>query len=470
MTPPMIQFPVARFTSLVAESVLAFLCFAMTLHYACQNDALLMFALPRHLAIETLLASLLFVAVWMMLFFDLRQQQLQRMSFNATVRATLFGLAILTPIAVLIFRAFHANWSITTIVARFWLWSVLLTIAVTIFNFALRRLFMDSDHNVLIIGTGPIARRAWREIRTRHSRSFRVIGFTDTSCFASAPSDIRANYLGDITELESLLLKHSVDLMVLALPVRSCYDVVREAVTTARMGGIDLISLSDPLGFDKQTLFGSGTLFEPTHTLHTGLSKVAKRTFDMISSLLALIVLSPLLLAVAVAVKLSSPGPVFFIQDRYGYRRQKLRLLKFRTMVQDAEILQGSVEHLNEASGPIFKIKNDPRVTTLGKFLRKTSIDELPQLWNVFLGEMSLVGPRPMTLRDVSLFNEAYLLRRFSAKPGITGLWQVSGRSNLTFDQWIALDFSYIDQWSLALDMQILLATIPAIVRGSGAM
>jgi exopolysaccharide biosynthesis polyprenyl glycosylphosphotransferase len=466
----MIQFPVARFTSLVVESVLAFLCFAMTLHYASQHHPLPRFSLPRHLAIETLFASLLFVAVWMMLFFDLRQQQLRRASLGTTLRATLFGLAILTPIAVVIFRAFHANWNITAIILRFWLWSLALTVAVTIFNFALRRLFMDSNHNVLIIGTGPIARTAWREIRTRHSRSFNVIGFSDTSCLSSAPSDVKASYLGNVSELEGLLLKYSIDLIVVALPLRSCYDVVQDAVATARIGGIDLISFSDPLGFDTETPKGSGPLFEPTHTLHVGLSKVAKRTFDVVSSFLAMLVLLPLLLAVAVAVKLSSPGPVFFIQDRYGYRRQKLRLLKFRTMVQDAETLMQSLEHLNEASGPIFKMRNDPRVTTLGRFLRKTSIDELPQLWNVFVGEMSLVGPRPMSLRDVSLFNEAYLLRRFSAKPGITGLWQVSGRSNLTFDQWIALDFSYIDRWSLALDMQILLATIPAIVRGSGAM
>jgi exopolysaccharide biosynthesis polyprenyl glycosylphosphotransferase len=466
----MTQSPVARFTSLVVESVLAFLCFAMTLHYASQPHPMSTFSLPRHLAIETLFASLLFVAVWMMLFFDLRQQQLRRASLVTTLRATLFGLAMLTPIAVLIFRAFHAEWNITAIVLRFWLWSLTLTVAVTIFNFALRRLFMDSNHNVLIIGTGPIARGAWREIRTRHFKSFNVMGFSDTSCLPSAPSDIKSNYLGDVTELEGLLLRYSIDLIVVALPVRSCYDVVQEAVATARLGGIDLISFSDPLGFDAEKPQGSGPLFEPTHTLHIGLSKVAKRTFDVVFSFLAMVALSPLLLAVAVAVKLSSPGPVFFIQDRYGYRRQTLRLLKFRTMVQDAERLMGSLEHLNEASGPIFKIKNDPRVTTLGRFMRKTSIDELPQLWNVFVGEMSLVGPRPMSIRDVSLFNEAYLLRRFSAKPGITGLWQVSGRSNLTFDQWIALDFSYIDRWSLALDMQILLATIPAIVRGSGAM
>jgi exopolysaccharide biosynthesis polyprenyl glycosylphosphotransferase len=466
----MIHSPVARFTSLLVESVLAFLCFAMTLHYACQQPPLTMLALPSAMAVQTLLASLLFAAAWMMLFFDLRQQQLRKASLNTTLRATAFGLVVLTLLTVLIFRALHANWNIIEIILKFWLWSLLLTTAITILNLVLRRLLIDSDHNVLILGTGPIARRAWREIRTKHCGSLKVIGFSDTSCLASASSDVKAKYLGNVTELESLLLKYSIDLIVVSLPVRSCYDAIQDAVATARLGGIDLLNFSDPLGFNAEASQGSYPLFGPKHTLHNGLSRVAKRAFDVIVSFLVMLLLLPVLVVVALAVKLTSTGPVFFVQDRYGYRRQRMRLLKFRTMVQDAETLLESLEHLNEASGPIFKIRNDPRITPLGKFLRKTSIDELPQLWNVLVGDMSLVGPRPMTLRDVSLFNEAYLLRRFSAKPGITGLWQISGRSNLTFDQWIALDFSYIDRWSLALDLQILLATIPVIVRGSGAM
>ena len=141
----------------------------------------------------------------------------------------------------------------------------------------------------------------------------------------------------------------------------------------------------------------------------------------LVFSFLAMLMLMPLLLLVACAIKLTSPGPVFFVQERYGYRRRKMRFIKFRTMVREAETLLHSLEHLNEASGPIFKIRNDPRITPLGRILRKTSIDELPQLWNVFIGDMSLVGPRPMSLRDVSLFSEAHLLRRFRVKPGITG-------------------------------------------------
>jgi exopolysaccharide biosynthesis polyprenyl glycosylphosphotransferase len=468
----MTHFPVARFTSVVVESVLVFVCFAATLHFAGHHHPLTMLALPRSLAWQTLLASLLFVAAWMMMFLDLRQQQMRHTSLGTTLRVTLSGLAILTLVALSVIEAMHPGSDVSQTLLRFWLWSLSLTIAVTTLNFALRRLFLDSDHNVLILGTGPLARRAWREVRTTHCRSFKIIGFSDTSCLPSAPSDVKARYLGDVDSLESLLLRYDIDLIIVALPVRSCYDTIQDAIATARAGGIDLYSFSDSFPFNTETAQGSYPrhLFEPKHTLRSGLSKVAKRAFDVIFSLLAMLLLMPLLFVVACAVKLTSPGPVFFVQERYGYRRRKMRFIKFRTMVRDAETLLESVEHLNEASGPIFKIKNDPRITPLGKFLRKTSIDELPQLWNVFIGDMSLVGPRPMSLRDVSLFSEAHLLRRFRVKPGITGLWQISGRSNLTFDQWIALDFSYIDRWSFGLDMQILLATIPVIVRGSGAM
>ena len=144
-------------------------------------------------------------------------------------------------------------------------------------------------------------------------------------------------------------------------------------------------------------------------------------------------------------------------------------MYKFRSMVTDAEAKLTEIEHLNEAEGPNFKIAVDPRITRLGRLLRKTSIDEVPQLFNVFLGDMSLVGPRPMSLRDVNLFDKGIQRKRFSVRPGITCLWQISGRSNLTFDEWLSLDLKYIDEWSLWLDFKIMLRTIPAVLKGSGA-
>ena len=161
---------------------------------------------------------------------------------------------------------------------------------------------------------------------------------------------------------------------------------------------------------------------------------------------------------------------MLFRQPRYGYNRRRFPMYKFRTMVVDAEQKMAALEHLNEATGPVFKMKKDPRLTRIGAFLRATSIDELPQLFNVLLGHMSLVGPRPLPVRDVIRFSEATLMRRFSVLPGMTGLWQVSGRSSLDFSEWIALDLKYIDNWSLLEDLRILLITVPVVLRGRGAM
>jgi len=195
----------------------------------------------------------------------------------------------------------------------------------------------------------------------------------------------------------------------------------------------------------------------------------AKRLFDLMAGSVLLVLCLPLFLIAALAIKLDSAGPVFFVQDRVGLNKRRFRMFKFRTMSADAEARMKDIEHLNEKSGPIFKIKNDPRITHVGRWLRRTSVDELPQLLNVLLGDMSIVGPRPLSLRDALRMEAAWQKRRFSVKPGLTCLWQVSGRSNLSFEEWMQLDLQYIDQWSLGLDAAILLRTIPAIVTTRGA-
>jgi exopolysaccharide biosynthesis polyprenyl glycosylphosphotransferase len=196
---------------------------------------------------------------------------------------------------------------------------------------------------------------------------------------------------------------------------------------------------------------------------------VVKRVFDFVFSGMLLVLLAPLFFVVAVLVKCTSPGSILFRQTRVGLNKRQFQIYKFRTMVANAEQIQEELLPMNEMAGPVFKISNDPRVTALGRVLRKTSIDELPQLFNVLMGEMSLVGPRAMSLRDYQLFDQDWQRRRFSVKPGITCLWQVNGRSSIPFEKWMELDMQYIDKWSLWLDFKILARTVPAVLRGTGA-
>jgi len=195
---------------------------------------------------------------------------------------------------------------------------------------------------------------------------------------------------------------------------------------------------------------------------------LAKRLMDASVSFAALIVLTPLMLLVAILIKLTSPGPVFFVQNRVGMNQRQFRLYKFRSMVVDAEARKLAIAHLNERDGPAFKIENDPRITRIGSFIRKTSIDELPQLFNVLSGEMSLVGPRPPLPDEVARY-EWLFRKRLSVKPGITCIWQISGRNNVSFDRWMQMDHEYIENWSLWLDVNILLKTIPAVLFSKGA-
>jgi exopolysaccharide biosynthesis polyprenyl glycosylphosphotransferase len=209
-------------------------------------------------------------------------------------------------------------------------------------------------------------------------------------------------------------------------------------------------------------------LFELKPPVFEGFDYALKRTFDLVGSLLLVIVLSPVLLASAIAIKLTSRGPVLFRSQRPGIGGLPFSCFKFRTMYRDAHARQPALEQLNEASGALFKIRDDPRVTPVGRLLRRFSIDELPQLFNVLSGQMSLVGPRPLPQRDYDRL-EDWHKKRYLVTPGITGLWQVSGRSDLDFDDLVRLDFLYLERWSVFLDLSILLKTIPAVLSRRGA-
>jgi exopolysaccharide biosynthesis polyprenyl glycosylphosphotransferase len=258
----------------------------------------------------------------------------------------------------------------------------------------------------------------------------------------------------------------------IALPIKSHYAEIERAIEVCERAGVE--SQYSPDLFHARL---AKPRLETPHgqpavsmkVVSDDYRLVAKRGFDILASALGLALLSPLLVMVALGVRLTSPGPVFFGQERFGWRKRRFTMFKFRTMVTNAESLQGELESRNEADGPVFKIRNDPRVTPFGRLLRRTSLDELPQLWNVLRGDMSLVGPRPLPTRDVGRFTEAALMRRFSVMPGITCLWQVDGRTDVAFDRWVQLDLQYIDRWSLLLDFSILLRTVPAVLRSRGA-
>lgn len=324
--------------------------------------------------------------------------------------------------------------------------------------------------NVLIVGSGPRASAITERLGSDPDRLWRLVGFVDHDP-ARVPSEQRSRY-AKLEDLESILLHSAVDEVMVALPIKSQYSVIQDVVATCERAGVPVTIPTDPFATARST-------FRPSPTSVLAARRLAdqprrgrlllKRCIDLVGGTVALILVAPLMAVTAVAIKLTSKGPVFFAQERFGYQRRLFRMYKFRTMVEDAETMLPSLESLNEAPGPLFKIRSDPRVTMVGKFLRRSSIDELPQLFNVLRGEMSLVGPRPMAVRDVCRFTEGALIRRFSVYPGMTGLWQVRGRSQLDYDSWARLDLQYVDGWSLFQDFKVLLLTIPAVLHGRGA-
>jgi exopolysaccharide biosynthesis polyprenyl glycosylphosphotransferase len=330
--------------------------------------------------------------------------------------------------------------------------------------------------NIVIVGTNGRALAFARRLISLPELGYRIAGFVDQNwrgleAFRSSGYALASDFGG----FPLLLRKSVVDEVVLALPFRSMHDQGSQIVAVCEEQGITVRVLTNLFDLkiarsSTEELEGEG---DPLITHSTvsmdGWPIVAKRILDFTISSILITLLFPALLIVAILIKLTSPGPVLFTQKRLGLNKRRFNIYKFRSMALDAEKRMRAIEHLNEVSGPVFKVKNDPRITPIGRFLRKTSIDELPQLFNVLTGDMSLVGPRPLPVRDYEGFNEDWQRRRFIVKPGITCLWQVRGRSSIPFEKWMELDLQYIDKWSLWLDFQILLLTIPAVLRGSGA-
>ena len=279
-------------------------------------------------------------------------------------------------------------------------------------------------------------------------------------------------FLGMVKDLPAFLEENVVDEILLSPAREVTLAQVNQVLRAVEEFGVPLRLL--PKTFSPMNAKACMSWFGniPTLAWYTGPSEsfsiVFKRTLDLVGSALLMVLLSPIFILAALAVKLTSKGPVFFTQVRCGLHGRPFKVFKFRTMVMDAEKKKGRLLGMNEREGPVFKMKNDPRVTPVGRFLRKFSIDELPQLYNVLRGEMSLVGPRPPLPEEVIHYDRRYR-RRLSVRPGITCIWQVKGRNRASFKEWVEMDLEYIDHWSLGLDLKLLLLTITAVFRGTGA-
>jgi exopolysaccharide biosynthesis polyprenyl glycosylphosphotransferase len=326
-----------------------------------------------------------------------------------------------------------------------------------------------NTHNMLVVGTGRLARDFANMVESRSGLGIRVIGHLAVP--GETPDSLLRPVLGSIDEIEQVFHSRVVDEVAVCLEpalLRYRDPVTRLATDEGKTVRVPIDPIGLPLPNAREEDFEGfvvrSMVFDEEHEL--GLA--VKRIVDVAGACLGLLILGPLLLATALAIRLAQGAPILFRQTRIGLHGRPFTIYKFRTMVPGAEAQFPEVRHLNEHNGIVFKAALDPRITPLGRTLRATSIDELPQLWNVLKGDMSLVGPRPPLVAEVAEY-DIWHRRRLSMKPGITGLWQVEARHEPEFDRWVEHDLAYIDRWSLLLDVKILLLTIPAVFGRSGS-
>jgi exopolysaccharide biosynthesis polyprenyl glycosylphosphotransferase len=326
-----------------------------------------------------------------------------------------------------------------------------------------------NTRSVLIVGTGAGALAHAERIQANPQWGHRLLGFIAED--ENRSGDAKDQIIGALHDIRRVLCEYVVDEVVVALPPARLPAMERIILECEEIGIKTRLALDffpHRIARMEMDFMDGAPMLTFSTTPAEDESMMAKRLIDILFSSLFLLGFSWLYAIIAILIKVTSKGPVFFRQERVGMNGRPFMFFKFRSMVVDADRRKTELAHLNEMDGPVFKIRNDPRVTRVGRFLRKFSLDEFPQMWNVLRGDMSLVGPRPPVPAEVAKY-EAWARRRLSIRPGLTCLWQVSGRNSINFKQWMELDLAYIDNWSLSLDFKILLKTVPAVLAGRGA-
>ncbi len=330
---------------------------------------------------------------------------------------------------------------------------------------------LDGEKNILIVGTTPKALEVVRVLESARQWGYRIVGIVKENATDSADPALEKYPLISLSTVGETVRRFVIDEVILAVSLESLSGLEELFLLCEEEGVKTRVMLSFfPHVTSKVYLEAlyELPLLTFTTTPQNEYLLFFKNAVDLVFAAILLVVLSPLLTLIAILVKLTSRGPVIFKQVRSGLGGRKFVLYKFRTMVEEAEDLKQQYGHMNEMSGPVFKIREDPRCTPLGKWLRKFSLDEFPQLINVLKGDMSFVGPRPPLPEEVDQYAR-WQRRRLRMKPGLSCLWQISGRNNIDFDEWMRLDLEYIDNWSMVLDLMIILKTIPIVLLGKGA-
>lgn len=430
--------------------------------------------LSLRIKIVNLVGLLCMMVLWQIIYhyFHLyRSRRLQKRSqeYWDIVKATTAGTSVLF-LGGIIFNVSVLTLPFTFV---FWLSTTFLTISFRIllrYALSIVRLHDRNLRFILIAGTNERAYEFARNIEENKGIGYRIIGYVDDTIHLPKSG---INLLGTLDDFPDIIRNKVIDEVAIALPIKSRYEEIQGIIEKAEEQGIIVSYLSDFFNTNVHTSTTATPdglpVLEMSAVSQDNWKRLGKRAIDIVLGSVLLLLSFPLMLVAAIAIKLTSRGPVFFVQNRVGYNKRIFPAYKFRTMVTNAERLQKELEALNEMDGPVFKVKNDPRITKVGHWLRKMSVDEFPQFFNVLKGDMSLVGPRPLPVRDYRGFSEDWQRRRFSIRPGLTCLWQISGRNNTSFEDWMKLDMEYIDNWSLLGDLKILFKTIPAVINGKGA-